>query len=97
MLKGTKTKYVGRYLAIDGKKNDGVPFGLEANSCNVQAVRYYENGNEVYCLWKRSDNRKYFYAKLVNDEFEYSRKWLPLILGEVPKVIQDDIDTIIEY
>lgn len=78
-------------------QNVSVVFSGKLTTPELKTKEVSYKGKDVYCLWKRCDNGKYFYAKLVNNGFEYDRKWAPLILGNVPKVIQDDIDTIIEY
>lgn len=64
------TKKVGEYTAIDGQWWDGLPHGLEHKGL-VQDVRMYDNNKykgcenfETYALFRRCDNKNFFYAKI---------------------------------
>ncbi|MCQ2083290.1 MAG: hypothetical protein MJY58_02175 [Bacteroidaceae bacterium] len=86
-------KRIGKYTAIDGDWWDGIPKGLESKGCGLQDVRMYDYKNETIALWRRCDNLKYFYAKIVPDKGK-DTKWQAMKLSEVPIVIRNDFSTI---
>lgn len=88
-----RKKRVGKYTAIDGDWWDGIPKGLESKDCGLQDVRMYDYKDETIALWRRCDNLKYFYAKIVPDKGKET-KWQAMKLSEVPIVIRNDFSTI---
>lgn len=88
-----RKKRVEKYTAIDGDWWDGVPHGLESKCCYIQDVRMYDSIEETIGLFRRCDNLKYFYAKIVPDKGKET-KWQPMKLSEVPIVIRNDFSTI---
>ena len=93
-----KIKKVGQYTAIDGSWWDGYPHGLEMKGA-VQDVRMYDQLHsdgriDTIALFRRCDNRKFFYARIVPIDGSKETKWEPIPLSSVPKIIRQDIQTI---
>ena len=88
-----KQKRVGEFTAIAGNWWDGIPHGLEYKGCDLQDVRMYDSKEITIALFRRCDNLKYFYAKIVPEEGKET-KWQPLKLFEVPQIIRRDFSTI---
>lgn len=91
-------KVLGEYNVLDGMWWDGQPHGLESKG-NVQDVRMYDkrtNGDsfETIALFRRCDNLKYFYARIIPINSTKETKWEPIPLNEVPNIIRKDIYTI---
>ena len=91
-------KVLGEYNVLDGMWWDGQPHGLESKG-NVQDVRMYDkrtNGDsfETIALFRRCDNLKYFYARIIPINGTKETKWEPIPLNEVPNIIRKDIYTI---
>lgn len=92
-------KQLGEYNIIDGQWWDGIPHGLEGKGL-VQDVRMYDkkttNGDtfETIALFRRCDNRKYFYAQIMPIQGDKETIWNPLPLNKVPAIIRNDIRTI---
>lgn len=91
-------KTVGEYTAIDGSWWDGFPCGLEEMGA-VQDVRMYDRLHtdgqlDTIALFRRCDNKQYFYAKIVPIDGSKETKWVPIPLNKVPELIRQDIHTI---
>lgn len=93
-------KKVGDYTAIDGRWWGGLLHGLEHKGL-AQDVRMYDNDKykgcenfETYVLFRRCDNRKYFYAKIVPVDGTKELKWQIVKKSEMPNIILDDLKTI---
>lgn len=88
-----RERRIGKYTVIEGQWWDGLPHGLEGKGCNLQDVRMYDSNDETFALWRRCDNLKFFYAKIVPDRGKET-KWQAIPLSEVPTIIRNDFDTI---
>ena len=91
-------KKLGKWICIDGQWWDGTPCGLEHKGL-VQDVRMYDKQTnddtfETIALFRRCDNKKFFYAQIVPIENSKETKWKPLPLSRVPEIIKNDIRTI---
>ena len=91
-------KKLGKWNCIDGQWWDGTPYGLEHKGL-VQDVRMYDKETnddtfETIALFRRCDNKKFFYAQIVPIENSKDTKWKPLPLSKVPEIIKNDIRTI---
>ena len=89
---------LGEWVCIDGLWWDGTPHGLESKGL-VQDVRMYDKQTdndtfETIALFRRCDNRKFFYAQIIPIENSKETKWEPLPLNKVPSIIKDDIKSI---
>lgn len=83
---------------MEGQWWDGLPCGLESKGF-VQDVRIYDKESndetfETIALFRRCDNRKFFYAQIVPIENSRETKWKPLPLNRVPEIIRADIKNI---
>lgn len=91
-------KKLGDYIALDGQWWDGLPHGLEHKG-NVQDVRMYDRLHnddtiDTIGLFRRCDNRKFFYARIIPTKVSKGTKWKQIKRGDVPKIILDDFATI---
>ena len=92
-------KQLGEYSIIDGQWWDGTPHGLEDKGL-VQDVRMYDKRMrtddtfETIALFRRCDNKKYFYAQITPIQGSKETIWNPLPLSKVPAIIRNDIKTI---
>ena len=91
-------KKVGDYTAIDGQWWNGWPHGLEHKG-KVQDVRMYDRLHDVETidtigLFRRCDNMKFFYAKIIPINGTKETKWKVMKISEVPQIILDDLKTI---
>lgn len=98
LVESAKIKRVGQYTAIDGSWWDGYPHGLEMKGA-IQDVRMYDQLHsdgriDTIALFRRCDNRKFFYARIVPIDGSKETKWEPIPLSNVPKIIKQDRQTI---
>ena len=91
-------KKVGDYTALDGQWWDGLPHGLEHKGL-VQDVRMYDKPHkdgmiDTIGLFRRCDNRKFFYARIIPIKDSKETKWKQIKRTDVPQKILDDFATI---
>lgn len=100
VLKEVSKKTVGEYTVINGYSWTAYPHGLESKGGVIKIRMYDRNGEEckenfeTYGLFRRVDNLKFFYAKIVPIENSKETKWAAVSRINVPKVILDDFKTI---
>ena len=92
------SKVVGEYNVIEGGWWDGLPYGLESKGA-VQDIRMYDKRTnddmvETIALFRRCDNLKYFYARIIPIKGTNKTKWEQIKLIEVPDIIKKDFTTI---
>lgn len=89
---------LGEYNVVDGQWLDGFPHGLEHKGA-TQDVRMYDKKTsgsdfETIALFRRCDNRKYFYAKICPIANSKETIWKTVPLKDVPEIIRNDIKNI---
>ena len=100
VLTENNKKTVGEYTVINGSPWGGHPHGLEHKGKVIDVRMYDRNGEEykenfeTYGLFRRVDNMKFFYAKIVPIEGTKETKWVEITRKDVPKIILDDFKTI---
>lgn len=100
VLKEMEEKTVEEYTVINGCSWTSYPHGLESKG-GVIKIRMYDrnreeckNNFETYGLFRRVDNLKFFYAKIVPIENTKETKWVAVPRNKLPKAILDDFKTI---
>ena len=88
-----KVQKVGKYEAVDGMKLKSYYPGLE-DKCPAYGLRTYYNEKEIYAIFQRCDNGRYFYGKVVFPKKGESY-WVSLSRKSVPKVILNDFPQLI--
>lgn len=87
---GDKPIKVGDYTAIDGIKLETWFDGIE-DRCPAYGLRTYYNEKEIYAIFQRCSNEKYFYGKVVwTSDKDKKSYWTVIPRKSVPKVILND-------
>lgn len=85
-----KSMKIGEYDAVDGIKLETWFDGIE-DRCPAYGLRTYYNEKEIYAIFQRCSNGKYFYGKVVWPSGRKGKPyWIVIPRKSVPKVILND-------